>query len=101
MAFLENDPQALRTKLERQVNAISDVSSPGHCITRFALYLLTQRHLNPNRIVRRKPLRPNTVRSLTITVGKRFGCILGEQNAIDLSTENLENALYTSSDNHC
>lgn len=92
--FSEPDPQALRTKLERQVTALSEVSSAGHCITRFALYLLTQRHLDTNRFVRRKPLKPNTVKSFTLTVGKRFGCILGEQNPIDLTTENLE-TLYT------
>jgi integrase len=93
-AFRATDSHALQALLQARINSISDVSSPGHCITRFALYLLTQRHQDPDRFVRRKPLRLNTVKSLTLTVGKRFGCILGDQNPVDLTPENLETS-YT------
>lgn len=93
-AFRTTDTRQARATLETLLSAFPSPSCPGHRITDFALYLLTERNLDPQRFVSRKPLNIRTVEAWTLTVARRFGRILGEQDPVALTVENIE-TLYT------
>jgi integrase len=93
-AFRAKDTQALQINLRALISSFPTPSCPGHRITDFALYLLTERHRDFRRFVSHKPLSIKTVEAYTLTVARRFGRILGEQDPVALTPENIE-TLYT------
>jgi integrase len=100
--WLQQLRASLRTKdasqavaaLEALLATFPSPACPGHRITDFAHYLLTERHQDQRRFVARKRLAISTVQSWTLTVARRFGRILGDQDPVALTTENIE-TLYT------
>ena len=94
LALSAKNTQALQANLQALLSTFPELSCPGHRITDFALYLLTERHRDSRRFISRKPLALRTVAEFTLTVARRFGCMLGEQDPATLTSENFE-TLYT------
>jgi site-specific recombinase XerD len=94
VALLAKNTQTLQANLQRLLSSFPEPTCPGHRITDFALYLLTERHRDRRRFVSRKPPALSTVAGYTLAVARRFGCMLGEQDPVELTSENLE-TLYT------
>jgi len=94
VALSAKNTQALQANLHALLSTFPEPSCPGHRIADFALYLLTERHRDLRRFVSRKPLALRTVAEFTLTVARRFGCMLGEQDPVTLTSENFE-TLYT------
>ncbi len=89
-AFRTKDRREASTNLEVLLSAFPNPSCPGHRITDFARYLLNERHRDQQRFVSRKPLAISTANYWTLTVARRFGRILGEQDPTSLTAENIE-----------
>jgi integrase len=93
-ALSAKNTQTMHSNLQALLSTFPEPSCPGHRITYFALYLLTERHRDRRRFVSPKPLALRTVAGFTLAVARRFGCMLGEQDPVELTSENLE-TLYT------
>ncbi len=94
VALLAKDTHTVHANLQKLLSSFPEPTCPGHRITDFALYLLTERHRDRRRFVSPKPLALRTVAGYTLAVARRFGCMLGEQDPITLTSENFE-TLYT------
>jgi integrase len=90
VALSAKNMQALQANLNALLSTFPEPSCPGHRITNFALFLLTERHQDPRRFVSRKSLALSTVGEYTLTVARRLGCMLGEQDPVTLTSENQE-----------
>ena len=96
-ALSAKNTQAMHSDLQALLSTFPEPSCPRHRITDFALYLLTERHRDRRRFVSPKPLALKTVAGFTLAVARRFGCMLGEQDPVELTSENLETLLYEGS----
>lgn len=80
VALRAKDTRTLQANLQRLLSGFPEPTCPGHRITDFALYLLTERHRDRRRFVSRKPPALRTVAGCTLAVARRVGCILGEKD---------------------
>ena len=98
----KSDGEALR-RLDEVLKSNSDKSSIWYLITEFAKYLLKGRHVAESKKRFDKNFKLNSAKLYAITVGRRLGRTLGDQNILELSahpqsvetlfTEILENAV--------